>query len=222
MSRVERWERRTEVPLLLLAFSFLVAYAWPILDPRMNHTLNDSLTVISWAVWSAFFLDFAIRVSLAEKRGRYVVQHWYDLALIALPLLRPLRLLRVLAFARLLSRSAARSFVGRTTLYVVGTAIVAVFLGALAVLDAERGATDANIKTFGDAIWWAFTTVTTVGYGDRYPVTTSGRLAAAALSIVGIALVGSVTAATASWFMRHVQAERLPSADEQDQHRQER
>ena len=66
--------------------------------------------------------------------------HWYDVALIILPMLRPLRLLRLLAFARVLNRSAAGSLVGKVSTYVAGTAVTALGLGALAVLDAEQDA----------------------------------------------------------------------------------
>lgn len=122
-------------------------------------------------------------------------------------MLRPLRLLRALAFARMLNRTAVRGLAGRVMTYVVGTALAACGLGALAVLDAERGAPDANITTFGDALWWAATTVTTVGYGDRYPVTSTGRVIAVALMVVGIAVVGSVTAAVAAWLVANVERE---------------
>ncbi len=193
------------MPLLLLAVAFLVAYAWPILDPRLEGSLQTTLNVLGWAVWAAFALDFAARIWLAEERRRYVLQHWYDAALIALPMLRPLRLLRALAFARMLNRTAARGLAGRVMTYVVGTALAACGLGALAVLEAERDAPDANITTFGDSLWWAATTVTTVGYGDHFPVTVTGRLVALALMIVGIAVVGSVTAAVAAWLVTHVE-----------------
>lgn len=198
------WERRGEVPLLLLAVAFLVAYAWPILDPRLDRSLQDTLNALGWVLWAAFAIDFAARIWLAEERRRYVLQHWYDAALIALPMLRPLRLLRALAFARMLNRKAARGLAGRVMTYVVGTAVAACGLGALAVLEAEREAPDANITTFGDSLWWAATTVTTVGYGDHFPVTVTGRLVALALMIVGIAVVGSVTAAVAAWLVAHV------------------
>ena len=59
----------------------------------------------------------------------------------------------------------------------------------------------ANIKTFPDALWWAITTVTTVGYGDRYPTTGTGRLVGGALMLVGIALLGVITASIAAWFV---------------------
>ncbi len=77
-------------------------------------------------------------------------------------------------------------------------------MASLSVYDAERGAPDASIVTYGDAVWWGFTTITTVGYGDAYPVTGEGRLVAVLLMLGGIALLGVVTAAVASWFVGRV------------------
>jgi voltage-gated potassium channel len=88
-------------------------------------------------------------------------------------------------------------------------------VAALAVLDAERDAPNATITNFGDALWWAVTTITTVGYGDRYPVTTEGRLIAGALMVAGIALVGVITASLASWFVQRIGE--MASAEEQTQ-----
>ena len=214
MSRVQRWERNAEWPLLLLAAAFLVAYAWPVLDPRLDPNIRTILNVASWTVWAAFAVDFVVRVFLADDRRSYAVRHWYDVALIALPMLRPLRLLRLLALARILNRSAASSLVGRVTTYVLGVAIMAVGLGAVAVLDVEQDSPRANIRTVGDALWWATTTVTTVGYGDRYPVTTTGRFIAVALMVVGIGTVGAVTAAVAAWMVGQVQRQNEAEAPE--------
>lgn len=205
---VERWERRSEVPLILLAVAFLIAYAWPVLDPRLDPNTRTVLDALSWTVWGAFALDLLIRLVLADDRRAYAVRHWYDVALVALPLLRPLRLLRLLALVRILDRSAANNLAGRVLVYVAGAASVAVGLGALAGLDAERAAKEANIKTIGDALWWACTTVTTVGYGDKYPVTTEGRIVGVVLMIVGIGVVGAVIASVTSWIMSRVEAER--------------
>ena len=124
------------------------------------------------------------------------------------PLLRPLRVLRLLLLVRILDRSASANLAGRVLVYVGGAAATAVGLGALAVLDAERDAPDANITSFGDALWWASTTVTTVGYGDRYPASTEGRVVAVALMLVGIGVVGAVTASVASCVLGRVEAER--------------
>jgi voltage-gated potassium channel len=207
MTSVERWEKRAEVPLLLLAVAFLIAYAWPVLDPRLDPDLRTILELASWTVWAAFVIDFAARLFMSDDRRHYALSHWYDVALIGLPMLRPLRLLRLLAFARVLNRSAAGSLVGRVSAYVAGTAIMALGLGALAVLDAEQDAPNANIATFGDALWWSATTVTTVGYGDHFPVTTTGRLVAVALMLVGIACIGAITAGVAAWLVKQVDAD---------------
>ena len=91
---------------------------------------------------------------------------------------------------------------------------MAVGLGAVAALDAEQDAPNANITTIGDALWWAATTVTTVGYGDRYPVTTAGRFIAVTLMVVGIALVGAITASIAAWFVSSLEAEKRSPADQ--------
>src|SRR3954447_24266279 len=83
MTRVERYERRSEIPMMLLAVAFLIAYAVPVLDPDLDPDLRDSLTVLSWAVWAAFAVDFAIRLWLAEHRWDYAKRHWYDVALVS-------------------------------------------------------------------------------------------------------------------------------------------
>ncbi len=213
MTRVERWEHRTNIPLLLLALAFLVAYAWPVVQPDLEPSIRQFFTALSWTVWAAFALDFVVRLVLADQPLRYAASHWYDVALIALPMLRPLRLLRLLALARVLNRSAAGSLVGRVATYVSGTALMTMVLAAIAILDAERRAADANITTLGDALWWSVTTVTTVGYGDYFPVTTQGRFIAAGLMLVGIALVGAVTASVATWMVSKVQQQSQLAAE---------
>jgi voltage-gated potassium channel len=75
---------------------------------------------------------------------------------------------------------------------------------SLAVLNAERHHAGANIANFGDALWWSALTATTVGYGDRFPVTADGRFMAAGLTIGAIALLGTVTASLASWLIKRV------------------
>ena len=189
------------VPLILLALAFLVAYAVPVIRTRLDPGVATFFAVVSWTVWAAFALDFAIRLALAEDKAGHALRHWCDAALIALPLLRPLRLLRLVALFRVLDRSLGRALAGRTLLYAASAATFAVFVGALAVLDAERADPHANITNLGDALWWAAATVATVGYGDFTPVTFEGRVVAVILMVVGIGLVGTVTGATASWMI---------------------
>lgn len=189
---------------MVAALAFLTAYAVPILDPALGPGPRGVLGTVTWATWALFAVDYLIRLALAEHRGRYVRHHLFDLAVIALPLLRPLRLLRLVALLRVLNRRAASSLRGRVAVYVAGGSALIAFCGALAVLDAERANPEANIVSFGDAIWWAVTTMTTVGYGDRYPTTDTGRLAAVGLMLAGIALLGTVTATLASWLVEQL------------------
>lgn len=204
MTDVVRWERRTEWPLAAVAVVFLGAYTWLVLQPTMPRPLHHALNVVSYAAWATFWVDYLVRVALARPRGRYVLRHVPDLLVLALPVLRPLRLLRLIVLLKVLNRTFADSLRGRVVVYVVCTASLVVFAAALAALSAERGHPGANIVTFGDALWWAIVTITTVGYGDRYPVTTEGRFVAVGLMIAGIAMLGVVTAAFASWLVDRV------------------
>lgn len=197
---------------MLLAVAFLVAYVWPILDPRMDPGIRSFLIVLSWTVWAAFGVDLLIRLALADERVSYAVRHWYDVLLILLPLIRPLRLLRLIVLARILDRSVGDTLAGKTLVYVSGAAGLATGLAAVAVLDAERGAPGANIRTFDDALWWAATTVTSVGYGDRFPVTTEGRIVAFVLMLVGLGLIGTVMASVAAWMLQRTAAAERPEA----------
>jgi len=132
---------------------------------------------------------------------------------IALPLLRPLRLLRLLVVFSVLNRRIGGRLRGRLAVYTGGTAALLALCAALGVLSAERGHDGANINSFGDSIWWAITTMTTVGYGDRYPVTGLGRAIAAMLMVGGIALLGVVTATLASWLIEAVEADQQETYD---------
>ncbi len=89
----------------------------------------------------------------------------------------------------------------RLTTYVVGSVIGLLMFGSLAVLSVERESPNGNIRTLGDAVWWSFTTMTTVGYGDHAPTTGLGRMIAVGLMLSGIALLGVVTANIAAWFI---------------------
>lgn len=213
LSRSDGWERATEWPLTIAAVLFLVAYAVPILDPGGPLWLLNVCRWTSWVTWCFFGVDLGVRVVMTDRRLNYLLHHWYDVIVMVLPLLRPLRLLRLIPLLSILNRRARTRLRGRVAIYVVGGASLLAFVAALAVLDAERPSSNANIIDFGDAIWWAVTTMTTVGYGDRYPVTGVGRLVAFGLMVGGIALLGTVTATLASWLVEAVAAEKEESED---------
>ena len=203
--RRERWERHLEWPLMGAALVFLVGYAWPILDPDISDTWFTVCVVTSWTAWALFATDYAVRLLLSIDRKGFVRGNLLDLAVVVLPLLRPLRILRLVTLLTVLNRNAGSSFRGRVAVYIVGASTAVMFVASLAILQAERGRDGANIETFGDALWWAITTVTTVGYGDQYPVTAQGRLIAVALMLSGIALIGVITATFASWLIERVE-----------------
>jgi voltage-gated potassium channel len=151
-------------------------------------------------IWALFAVDLAIRW-LAERRLRYLLTHAVDALVVLPPALRPLRVLRVFTAGQALVTRGGRFSVLRSTQAVATAAAILILIAALSMLDAERDAPGAHITTFPDALWWAATTVTTVGYGDTFPVTGTGRLVAAALMVVGISLVGIITATIAAWFL---------------------
>jgi voltage-gated potassium channel len=159
------------------------------------------------AAWAAFASDYAARLVLSTRRWRFLWTHLPDLAAVLLPMLRPLRLLRLLTVLSVLNRHAGSSLRGRVAVYVVGSTSLILLVASLGVLDAERGAPGSNIENFGDALWWSMTTITTVGYGDIYPVTVTGRFVAAGLMVGGIALLGVVTASFASWLLERIAEE---------------
>ena len=208
----EGYRRVVEWPLTGAAVLFLGAYSWPVLEPGMAGSLRQACSVATVVIWAVFAGDFVLRLGLARRRVRFLREHVVDLLVLALPLLRPLRALRVVTALGHLNRRAA-SLRGRAMVYVVGGVGLLGFTAAVAVLDAERSEPSASIKNFGDAAWWAVTTITTVGYGDRYPVTGAGRVAGVGLMLGGIALLGVVTAALASWFVEHVSRQEREEAD---------
>jgi len=204
-ARLSKWERQTGWPLTLAAVAFLAAYAWPILDPDMPSDRAQALGTFGVVIWAVFVADYLIRVALADDRPRFVRHHIFDLTVIVLPVLRPLRALRVLTALGFLNRRSGTALRGRVITYVIGAVTLVVTIAALAVLDAERRGKDPNIIDIGDALWWAVTTITTVGYGDRYPTTGEGRLVGFGLMLAGIALLGVITATVASWFLERVE-----------------
>lgn len=196
-----RWEHLTQRPLLALALLFAVAYAVPIVDDSAGHSLTAVCTVVEWVVWGAFAADYVARLALSDRRKEFVRKHWLDLLAVVVPILQPLRLLRLVATLLLVGRRARMADQIRLTTYVAGAVVGLLMFGSLAVLSVERDAPEGNIRTLGDALWWSFTTMTTVGYGDHAPTTGLGRMIAVGLMLSGIALLGVVTANIAAWFL---------------------
>ncbi|MFG2131665.1 potassium channel family protein [Streptomyces sp. NPDC048751] len=197
----DRWEQLTQRPMLALAVVFAIAYAVPIVDSSAGHSLTVACTMVEWLVWGAFAADYLVRLVLTPDRRTFVRTHWMDLCAVVLPLIQPLRLLRMVSTLLLVGRRARMASQIQLTTYVGGAVVGLLMFGSLAVLSVERDSPDGNIRTLGDAVWWSFTTMTTVGYGDHAPTTGVGRLIAVGLMLSGIALLGVVTANIAAWFI---------------------
>lgn len=192
-SNLQRWERYAEWPLAAAALLFLGLFSVQVLA-RPHGREAYVLWVISWIVWGLFIVDYVVRLYLASNRWHWFVRHLLDFAIVALPLVRP-------------QRAIGNAFRGRIVVYTVSGVLLLIYTSSLAVFDKERFLPGATINSLGKALWWSITTVTTVGYGDVYPVTNTGRIIAVLLMIGGISLVGVVTAALASWIIERVSEE---------------
>ena len=202
--RLQTFERRTEWPLAMAALVFLAAYSAQVLaHPRFASTTD----VIMNVTWALFVVDYVVRLVLATDRPRWFLRHLVDLAVVALPLLRPLRLLRLIVLIMAFQKAIGGAIRGRIIVYTASGAVLLIYAASLALLEAERHQPNSHINDFGDAVWSSIETVTTVGYGDAAPVTGRGRMIAVALMIGGISLVGVVTATLASWIVQRVSEE---------------
>ena len=188
--------------LILLAFVFLVAFSVPAFDENLTSNSLNNLERIMWVIWGAFILDFLYEYISAKDKKLYLLKHWFDVLALIFPFFRPLRLMRLFSFGSLLLSKVSVAKSMNIAIKVVVTALFIAYICGIQITLVERPIENSNIKSAADGLWWALTTVTTVGYGDRFPVTTTGRTIAFALMIVGISLVGVITANVAAWFVR--------------------
>lgn len=202
-SRAERWETQAEWLLACVAAIFLAAYSVDVLV-QPTGVLAAIVTWVTGATWVVFAIDYVLRLAFATDRKRWILTHPFQLAVVALPFLRPLLLVRLFILVGVLQVAVGNAIRGRVIAYAISGSVLLVYVASLAVLAAERNYPEAHIQHFGDALWWAMTTITTVGYGDMYPVSTEGRFIAVLLMIGGISLVGSITATLASWIVQRV------------------
>ncbi len=182
----------------------------PVQVSRLLQLLDDSICVF-------FLVEFFIRFFQADNKLRFMRWGWIDIvsSIPAFPFLRMGRMFRLVRLFRIL-----RAF--RSTRYLVthlfrnkahgafttvsAVAVIMVLFSSISILQVEQDP-KSNIKTAEDAIWWAWATITTVGYGDRYPVTTAGRIIGSFLMIVGVGFVGTFTGFVAAWFLQHKRPE---------------
>ena len=194
------WSKLSPTFLQVLGVIFLAGYAWPIINPNLSPALHSLCNWTLFVIWVFFAFDYFARLSIADDKRLFVRKNLLDLAAVALPFLPLLRAIRALAAVTVLSRRNRGSRSQQVTTSVVTLAFATWFVAGLAVTEAERHVDGSNIQGVGDGWWWAITTMATVGYGDTYPVSTQGRIVGTALMIMGVALLGTITASIASNF----------------------
>jgi voltage-gated potassium channel len=204
--RLRRFEKRAEWPMAAAAVTFLVGFTVQVIV-RPHGSWSTATGFVMSIAWGFFVLDYVARLCLAGDRRQWFVRHLLDLAVVALPLFRPLRLFRLLFLIAVIEKAIGQAIRGRVILYTASGAVLLIYACSLSILQVERGRPDASINNFGDALWWALETVTTVGYGDKSPHTTLGKLIAATLMIGGIGVVSLITASLASWIVERVAQE---------------
>lgn len=210
----DRLTRALEWPMAILALAVIPAL---LLDDGPGTPLTHSVaTGVNWIVWFAFCGEFVLRFTVAPDRQRFLRRSWFDLLIIvvsppfgvpdslqgvrAVRALRLLRFIRALAFLSIGIKTSRRALRHRKFHYVLVITAGVMLLGATGLYVAERGRNEA-LSSFWDALWWAMSTTTTVGYGDIYPITGEGRLIAVLLMLTGIGVIGVFTATIASLFM---------------------
>lgn len=199
----------------LLTFVFSL---YSILSLSAQWLLNLSPEYLSilhrmdYVVCLVFFIDFVRSFRAAENKLRYMKTGWIDL-LACIPIIEEFRALRIMHVFRIIrviraikSMQTVWEFVvkDRADTAFATAALISFFLmtlGPILILHFEADVSGSNINTPGDAIWWAFVTITTVGYGDYYPVTTGGRIVAATLCVAGIGLFGTFSGMAANWLL---------------------
>jgi voltage-gated potassium channel len=173
---------------------------------------TNVIFLVDILIAAIFFVDFLSRLIRAENRRHYFFKQfgWADLlSSIPLSLFNIFRAFRVARLIRVIRKSGGKSVIKMLFAKIPEAALYGVFFlilvvlefGSIGVLMAESSDPDANIRTASDALWWVYVSITTVGYGDRYPVTNLGRMVGVVTLTVGVGLFGVVTAYIANAFL---------------------
>jgi len=191
---------------MVLGFAYLGIYSVQVLvEPPAD--IYASLELLAEIIFWIFAVDVVLRLihsgpELMTWKGLlgFLKENWLALMALLLPAFRSLRVLRVIVVLRglepyLNTRSS------RVGMIVGVTFPLILYTAALSIFEAERYADGSNIQSFGDAVWWSIASVTTVGYGDKFPVTADGRVIATFLMVIGIGLFSALTALLAAWVM---------------------
>lgn len=189
------YEKWAAYPLFVMGLMFLAAFSIQVLNIQDPVDQRFARVVIP-VTWLMFAIDYLIGLVLARNKLHYVRSRPLQLLALVFP---PFRLLLLGHVVKVLQATASRA--DRARVYLLFITTLTAFVGAILVVFFELKAPNSNIRSFGDALWWVGETVSTVGYGDFYPVTIGGRLVAGMLFINGVALLSVITAGMAQRFV---------------------
>jgi voltage-gated potassium channel len=201
---VDHIERVTKYPMALLGMAWLVI-GIVVVTADVNGSASILLVGTLFALWAILLAEYLVRLVITPDRRGYLRRRWVEPATVAVPPLQGWRLVGIEKMTLLVREGELRveAILRHHSLFrVLIAATATLFLGAWLVLLFEENAKGSNIHTYPDALWWAIVTVTTVGYGDRYPATEGGRAVAVILMLLGIGLIGVLTATVASLFVK--------------------
>jgi voltage-gated potassium channel len=201
---VDRIEEVTKFPMTLLGVAWLVI-AIIVLTTDVNSSASTVLVGVLFVLWIIMLVEYLVRLVVTPDTAGYLKRRWVEPATVLVPPLQGWHVVGIDKMTLLVREGELRveAILKHHSLFRVLIAVAAtLFIGAWLVLLFEEKAKGSNIHDYPDALWWAIVTVTTVGYGDRFPVTEGGRIVAVVLMLVGIGLIGVLTATVASVFIK--------------------
>ena len=203
---LEKYKNLAFWPITIASLGFLFIFCSTNFHTSLANKYEELFSILSYFIWIMFILDYLLMFTFSEAKLQFVKSHWVHLIVVFLPFLRILRLALIIFLMTNLFGNLKNRILVSVPVYASITATLFILLASASVFDAEYLVDESNIKTIEDSIWWSVVTIFTVGYGDRYPVTSEGRLIGAGLMIAGIAIVGSVTATLAAWIISQIRS----------------
>jgi voltage-gated potassium channel len=188
-------------PTLVLSLIYTLAFIYPVYHYPTPSALKSFCTWTNHIVWGIFVADYLVMFYLAPRKKKFFRAHIFELILVALPFVRMLRPLRAIMFIGQAGFRSRRQLIKNLWWVVLLASFLMIIIMGAAILDIERTVPNSNIKTPSDAVWWAFVTITTVGYGDKFPISTEGRLVAGFLILFGVLMMATITGAAAAWIL---------------------
>ncbi len=216
------WRKWTDIPLIVLAVGSLPILLLELVSNRLSNSDQQFIQIVNVVVFVAFFVDYLVELAIARQKSSYIRHEWTSLLVVvaqglaissslglfgALRSLRALRLFvaigRLVAIGSAAGKETRRIFARRAASLAIGVAGFTWITSAVGFTLAEDVGVNGRVKSFGDALWWSASTISTVGYGDIYPVSAAGRTLAVFTMMIGVSVFGVLTARIAQFLIQN-------------------